>query len=69
MKNRVIASPYFASRFKKFRKKFLSLDNEIEELESRLLINPQLGESLGANLFKIRLASKSKGTGKSGVLE
>ena len=66
MKNKVIASPYFVSRFKKFRKKFPSLVKEVVELENTLLTNPQTGESLGANLFKIRLASKSKGTGKSG---
>ncbi|MEI9957859.1 MAG: hypothetical protein WDM90_16515 [Ferruginibacter sp.] len=66
MKNKVIASPYFVSRFKKFSKKFPSINKEIIELESKLLINPEMGESLGASLFKIRMASKSKGTGKSG---
>lgn len=66
MKNKVIASPYFVSRFKKFKKKFPSLAEEIVELENMLLTNPLQGESLGAGLYKIRLASKSKGAGKSG---
>ena len=66
MKNKVIATPYFVSRFKKFRKKFISIDEDIKKIENELLANPQTGESLGANLFKVRLASKSKGKGKSG---
>lgn len=66
MKNSVIATPYFVTRFKRFRKKFPSLSQEISELESALIANPTLGTNLGANLYKIRLASKSKGSGKSG---
>ena len=66
MKNKVIATPYFASRFKKFSKKFISLEKEIKILENQLLENPESGENLGAGLYKIRLASESKGKGKSG---
>lgn len=66
MKNKVIATAYFSSRFKKFRKKFPSLPKEIEELEQILIVNPECGESLGSDIYKIRLASKSKGVGKSG---
>ena len=66
MKNKVIATPYFVSRFKKFRKKFISLNTEIKNLEEQLLNNPQTGEDLGAGLYKLRLASESKGKGKSG---
>ena len=43
MKNSVIATAYFSSRFKKFRKKFSSLSKEIEELENILLANPESG--------------------------
>lgn len=35
------------------------------DLENELLQNPQLGENLGANLYKIRLANKDKAKGKS----
>lgn len=39
---------------------------EILDLEETLINNPQSGIPLGANLYKIRLASKAKGKGKSG---
>ena len=66
MKNKIIVSLYFATRFKKLKRKFPSLNDELEELIKRLLENPTLGTSLGANLYKIRMGSKSKGGGKSG---
>jgi hypothetical protein len=66
MANRVIPTPYFESRFKKFLKKFLSLKEELADLEEILLANPLTGRDLGSGIFKVRLASKSKGTGKSG---
>ena len=66
MKNKVIATPYFVSRFKKFRNKFISMDEDIAALEKELLNDPFTGQNLGANLFKVRLSSKSKGKGKSG---
>lgn len=66
MANNVIVTPLFESRFKRFSKKFSSLEDEILELEDELIKNPELGTSLGANLYKIRLASKDKGKGKSG---
>ena len=66
MRNNVYTTPIFDSKFKKFKKKFPSLETEVEELTERLLINPRQGTGLGANIYKIRLASKSKGKGKSG---
>ncbi len=36
------------------------------ELEKELLANPQMGTSLGNDCYKIRLAVKNKGKGKSG---
>ena len=42
------------------------LATEIIELGNSLIKTPIQGKSLGAGLYKIRLASKSKGTGKSG---
>ena len=32
----------------------------------RLVDNPRLGESYGGNIYKVRIADKSKGKGKSG---
>jgi mRNA-degrading endonuclease RelE of RelBE toxin-antitoxin system len=66
MKNKIIPSEFFIARFKKLRRKFPSLAEDIIQLEKLLFENPMLGTSLGANLYKIRLASKSKGGGKSG---
>ncbi len=66
MANRVIATPFFEKRFKKLAKIFPSLSNELNDLGNKLIKNPELGTSLGNGLFKIRLASKSKNTGKSG---
>ena len=66
MRNKVIPSDFFIARFKKLKKKFPSLVDEVNELEKSLIENPHLGTNLGANLFKIRLSSKNKGGGKSG---
>jgi hypothetical protein len=66
VKNKIIVSLYFAARFKKLKRKFPSLNNELEKLTELLLENPLLGTSLGANLYKIRIGSKSKSAGKSG---
>ena len=56
----------FESRVKKFIKKFPSLSGELIDFVESLNDNPLQGESLGAGLYKVRLASKSKGKGKSG---
>jgi mRNA-degrading endonuclease RelE of RelBE toxin-antitoxin system len=56
----------FESRVKKFVKKFPSLAQELIDFVAELKETPLMGESLGAGLYKIRLASKSKGKGKSG---
>ena len=66
MKNKIIVTDFFERRAKKFLKKFKSLASELDELERELLLNPKKGIFLGSDLYKIRLASKSKGSGKSG---
>jgi hypothetical protein len=66
MANFVIPTPFFESKYKRLAKKFPSLGNELVNLEKELINNPKLGESLGANLYKIRLSAKEKGKGKSG---
>ncbi|WP_236018458.1 MULTISPECIES: type II toxin-antitoxin system RelE/ParE family toxin [unclassified Hymenobacter] len=47
-------------------KKYRSLPVELRQLIASLEVTPRQGESLGAGLYKIRLASASKGSGKSG---
>lgn len=56
---------HFARRLKRLAKKYISLSSELADLEKHLEENPRLGTTLGAGLYKIRLASKSKGKGKS----
>lgn len=66
MANEVLYSDVFIKKAKVYKKKYLSLVEDLYELEERLLENPQQGTDLGAGLYKIRLAVKSKGKGKSG---
>jgi len=51
---------------KRLTKKHSSLANEIEELVRELRQNPTKGTHIGRSCYKIRLAIKSKGKGKSG---
>ena len=62
----IIVSKNFASEIKDYLKKFPSLTEEMKFLKESLMSNPKQGISLGSGLYKIRLANKSKGTGKSG---
>lgn len=62
----IIYSPIFIKKAKHLKKKHLSLISDLTKLESALIINPKTGTDLGNGIFKIRLAVKSKGKGKSG---
>jgi hypothetical protein len=64
--NNVLSLPYFDNRFKRLAKKFKTLTTELSELSQSLENDPTQGTSLGGGLYKIRLASESKGGGKSG---
>ena len=66
MKFKVIPTPRFKKETKKLLKRYDSLKDELYELEKSLQLNPTQGTALGSNTFKIRLAIKSKGKGKSG---
>jgi hypothetical protein len=56
----------FDRRLKRLAKKFKGLRDELIEFRESIREDPTQGKSLGAGLYKIRLASKSKGSGKSG---
>jgi mRNA-degrading endonuclease RelE of RelBE toxin-antitoxin system len=62
----VIPVDKFKKEAKRLIKKFPSLKIELFELNKELLINPKTGTALGNDTYKIRLAIKSKGKGKSG---
>ena len=66
MNCRIIAIDDFKRDAKKLLKKYASLKNELAQLEADLLQNPRFGTLIQENTYKIRLAVKSKGKGKSG---
>src|SRR6478752_6254165 len=66
MKFKVIPTDKFKKQAKRLVKKYASLKTELAELGSILQENSQTGTPLGNNAFKVRLAVKSKGKGKSG---
>lgn len=66
MSVKVTALTYFQRRARRLTKKFRSLSTELAKLIADLKQTPRQGKDLGSGLYKIRLASKSKGTGKSG---
>ncbi len=62
----VIPSDKFKKEAKRLIRKFPSLKAELRELSNILSENPETGKPLGNETYKIRLAIKSKGKGKSG---
>lgn len=58
--------PVFVKRLKELAKKHPSLKNEFAALLEQLQQYPLSGTPLGKDCYKIRLAIKSKGRGKSG---
>ena len=68
MNCKIIAIDDFNRDAKRLAKKYASLKGELQELQALLLTNPRTGTLIRANTYKIRLAVKSKGRGKSGGL-
>lgn len=66
MSYNIIATPEFLKEAKKLGKKYRSLKEDLAVLIEELQQNPTLGTALADNCYKIRLAIKSKGKGKSG---
>lgn len=56
----------FKRAAKVLAKKHPSLKQDIIELTAQLIKNPELGEPLGKNLYKVRMNITSKARGKSG---
>lgn len=56
----------FTKSVKRLRKKYRSLEGDIDQLLEELQTNPYLGTDLGDNVRKIRLGIASKGKGKRG---
>ena len=64
----IITTDNFRREAKKLIKKYRSLRDELQQLSEKLEENPKLGTLITENVYKIRLAVKSKGKGKSGGL-
>ena len=62
----VIPTDKFKKEARRLVKKFPSLKQELSSLHDLLSSKPESGTALGSNTFKIRIAIKSKGKGKSG---
>jgi mRNA-degrading endonuclease RelE of RelBE toxin-antitoxin system len=62
----ILPTPSFKRELKKLSKKYSSLKSDLSELLVYLEKDPTLGQPLGNNCFKIRMAISSKNKGKSG---
>lgn len=56
----------FDKQLKRLAKKYPSIKSDILQLANELITNPTKGKAIGKDCYKIRLAIKSKGKGKSG---
>jgi mRNA-degrading endonuclease RelE of RelBE toxin-antitoxin system len=66
MSYNIIPTQKFIKEAKRLIRKYPSLKSELVELNKTLSDNPTIGTPLGNNAYKIRIAIKSKGKGKSG---
>ena len=66
MSAKIIVTPEFVRSAKKLIKKYRSLKEELGELNKSLEKNPFQGDRISGEIYKIRLAVRSKGRGKSG---
>ena len=56
----------FKRQFRRLKKKYQSLTDDLEDFQKELIKNPLQGSDLGGGVRKIRMAIASKGKGKSG---
>jgi len=61
-----VTAPDFERNFARLFKKYRSLKQDLAELKKELLENPELGDDLGDNTRKVRMAIASKNKGKRG---
>mgnify|MGYP006431066291 CR=1 FL=1 len=66
MSYNVLSIQPFDKQLKRLSKKYPSLKEDFTSLVKSLKKEPKQGDLIGHNCYKIRLAIKSKGKGKSG---
>ena len=62
----VVTGRSFDKAAKSLHKKYTSLADDLEALETRLIKEPNMGSPLGRDCYKVRMAITAKGRGKSG---
>jgi len=66
MNYKIVTSEDFERKFRHLSKKYFSLLSDYEIFVRELLVNPEIGDKLGGNIRKVRMAVASKGKGKRG---
>jgi len=66
MNYEIVTTEDFDRKVKSLAKKYHSLVDDLEIFKKELLENPQMGDDLGNNVRKVRMAIASKNKGKSG---
>jgi mRNA-degrading endonuclease RelE of RelBE toxin-antitoxin system len=59
-------SPVFERAIKRLAKRYPSVRGDLELLISELAVTPRSGSPLGQDCYKVRMAIRSKGKGRSG---
>ena len=62
----IIPTPVFKKESKRLSKKYPSLRDDLANINKILEKFPEFGTKIGESVFKVRIAIKSKGKGKSG---
>jgi len=66
MEYKIIATEDFERQLRRLGKKYSSIPDDYENFLEELLKNPTMGDDLGNNTRKVRMAIASKNKGKSG---
>ena len=66
MSYKIKSTQQFDKELKRIATKYPSLKNDFKNFLNDIALNPAMGNALGNNCFKIRMAITSKGKGKSG---
>jgi len=66
MKVEITLHDEFKRQFRRLKKKYHSLTDDLETLQQEIMADPFQGVSLGGGVRKIRMAIGSKGKGRSG---